>query len=152
MKKAMDLIFRGSTKNFSESEFYCNCGCGAYNMREAFIMRLQYARLQAGVPMIIELGSLCAKQAEQVPYQEGAIPMGAEPLAAHMSGHAAKISADPGTLAKYGIAATVEEIFGLIVPALLKAQFKHIGIYFEQKLIHVDDANWHKNKPVRIWG
>lgn len=151
MRKGTDLIFRGTTKNFSESEFRCKCGCGAYNMREPFIARLQYARTQAGIPFIIELASVCPKRVTELTYGEG-IPARAEALAAYMEGRAALISADPDRLAEYGTVVTAEEIFGLIVPALLKAEFKSIGIFFDQKLIHVDDVGWYKNRPVIIWG
>lgn len=143
MKKALDLIFRGSTKNFSESEFYCTCGCGAYNMREAFIMRLQYARLQAGVPMIVNSGCRCVKHNEAV---------GGKADSWHLHGHAADISCDPAILAKSGVMASEPQIMGLILPALIEAKFKRIGIYFEQKFIHVDDGSWHKNSSLIIWG
>lgn len=148
-KREEPLIFRGTTKDFTEAEFYCKCQCGAYNMREPFITRLQYARSQARIPFVILSGSMCKKQAEREEKMFGQAPRN---LAAHMSGHAADISADPDRLAERGVSVRGEEIFGLIVPALLKAGFKNIGIYFEDKLIHVDDLNWQKNKPVVFWG
>ena len=137
------LIFHGKTKNFSEAEFYCQCGCGAYKTRRAFITRLQYARTQAGIPMIINSGCRCVKHNEAV---------GGKPNSWHLSGHAADICADPERLRKYGISISKAEIMGLVIPGLLKAGFKRIGIYFEQGFIHVDDGGWHKNKPVIIWG
>lgn len=148
MEKARDkdrdsLIFRGKTKNFSEGEFYCKCGCGTYNMRETFIMRLQYARIQARIPMIINSGCRCAKHNAAV---------GGKGKSWHLTGHAADICADPDILAKYGGSITQAEIMGLLLPALLSAKFKRIGIYFDGKFIHVDNGNWNKNQAVKIWG
>ena len=145
MRKASDLIFRGKTKNFSEREFHCKCGCGYYNVRDTFIMRLQYARDAAGIPFIINSGCRCKKHNDTV---------GGKPDSWHVSGHAADISTDPEKLKKYGVRASKSEIVGLIVPALLKARFGRIGIYFhdDDLFIHVDNGEWHKNKPVIIWG
>lgn len=137
------LIFRGKTRNFSEGEFYCKCGCGFYNMHEGHIIRLQYARDLAAIPFLVNSGCRCPKHNEAV---------GGKPNSWHPLGEATDISIDPERLKKYGVRASKSEIVGLIIPALLKAKFKRIGIYFEDLLIHVDSGGWHKNKPVIIWG
>ena len=158
MKKApgagSDLIFRGKTENFNESEFYCKCGCGAYNVKQSLVERLQYARKIAGVPFVINSGTRCIAHNAAV---------GGKPGSHHLEGLAVDICADPEVLIKYigsqsrntiyrHVYLTQPEIFGLLLPALLEARFKRIGVYFDAKFIHVDVKNWFNDQPVKIWG
>lgn len=149
MRKAKDsLIFRGKTQNFSEREFYCKCGCNAYNTHWGFVSRLQRARRIARIPFLVNRGCSCVTHNAVV---------GGKSDSTHLievPGDAADISTDPERLRKYGVQATKAEIVGLIVPALLKVGFRRIGVYFadDKLFIHVDDRNWNKNQAVIIWG
>lgn len=147
MKKAAgdgsDLIFRGTTKNFSEAEFYCGCGCGFYNVTERLVFMLQGGRDIAKIPFLVNSGSRCLNHNADV---------GGVPDSKHRMGLAADICADPAILRKHNVYLSEVEIMGLLVPALLKVGFKRIGIYFHSKFIHVDVSKWYKDQPVKIWG
>lgn len=143
MEKEDSTIFHGKSKNFREEEFYCGDGCGFYNMRLSFMLRLQYARTAAGIPFLMNSGSRC-------PVHNKAL--GGKPDSTHRTGEGGDISTKPKRLAKYGVTLLQSEIVGRIVDGLLEAGFKRIGIYFDDGYIHVDVRNWHKNQKVIIWG
>jgi uncharacterized protein YcbK (DUF882 family) len=49
------------TKNFKRSEFECKCGCGADDISEDLVRRLQEVRDILGEPMKITSGIRCKK-------------------------------------------------------------------------------------------
>ena len=52
--------------NFSESEFTCHCHCGAADMNETFMDRLQEIRTLYGRPMRITSGFRCPAHNDKV--------------------------------------------------------------------------------------
>jgi len=49
----------GKYENFSEEEFKCQCGCGAVDMDEDFIYKLQAIRTLLDAPITITSGYRC---------------------------------------------------------------------------------------------
>lgn len=75
------------TKNFSDYEFACKCGCGLNNIQMPFVQKLQAARdwLDVNgrdVPFKILSGVRCEKHNKEV---------GGEPNSSHMTGWAVDI-------------------------------------------------------------
>lgn len=49
------------TKNFSRSEFACNCGCGLDDIEMELVEMLQAARDWLNRPMVVNSGVRCVK-------------------------------------------------------------------------------------------
>ena len=54
------------SKNFSRSEFECQCGCGADNISMYVVKSLQRIRDAVGAPITITSGIRCAKHNEAI--------------------------------------------------------------------------------------
>lgn len=70
-------------KFFNKQEFECKCGCGCADMDPRFLLTLDTAREEAGVPFIITSGYRCAEHNKRV---------GGVADSAHTKGMAADIS------------------------------------------------------------
>lgn len=112
-------------KNFLIEEFDCPC-CGANKMNKAFLGKLDEARKIANIPFIINSGYRCKEHNNEI---------GGSPTSSHKLGLAADIKIR-----------NVHERFK-ILNALLKADFKRIGIY--DTFIHVDN-DYNKTQEV-VW-
>ena len=107
--------------NFSRSEFKCKCGCGASDVKPAFIEKLQKARDIAGVSFKITSGVRCIahNKAEE-----------SKDSSSHVDGLAADIAcSDSPTRCA-------------ILKSLIMVGFNRIGI--ADTFIHVD---YDLNKP-----
>ncbi len=109
-------------KHFKISEFKCPC-CGEVNMDMNFLLMLDAARENAGIPFKITSGFRCKKHNKEV---------GGKSDSAHLTGHAADIFTHSSS-----------DRFK-IVKALLGVGFRRIGI--AHNFIHVD------NDSSKHWG
>jgi len=123
------------SKHFSRSEMRCKCGCGALNMNQQFLSKLDLARDIAGIPFVINSGFRCPTHNAQE---------GGTPDSAHLYGKAADIKADNS-----------RKRF-LIIKGLLEAGFDRIGIELDatkdpdDMFIHVDSDE--TKDPMVLWG
>lgn len=102
-------------------------------MDPVFLMKLEQARIIAGIPFVITSGFRTQKHHEAI-YKR----LGKEPTrSAHLTGHAADI-----------VAKTSGERW-TIIQALIKAGFNRIGINKKSNFIHVDNSPNHS--PNLIW-
>ena len=117
--------------HFKEKEFYCcpNCDLGFKDMDEEFIIDLDLARHEAGVPFILASAIRCEKHNKEV---------GGSVTSTHPKGLAVDIACR-----------TSHERYQ-ILHGLKKAGFTRFGVYVDKKFIHVDSD---PDKPERlIWG
>lgn len=103
------------TKNFSRSEFACNCGCGLDDVSIDLVDRLQSIRDVLGVPLRINSGLRCLQHNQAV---------GGVPHSAHMRGTAADV------------AVLDSELRFRFVKAALGFDFERVGI--AKTFVHVD--------------
>ena len=114
------------TDHFSRSEFACQCKCGADNISEELVSRLEIVRISYGKSMRVTSGLRCPTHNRSV---------GASPTSNHLPhteeqiGYAADIAVDGG-----------QDRYDLVT--LLMQNFKRIGI--AKNFIHVDI---HPEKP-----
>jgi hypothetical protein len=117
---------------FEPSEFECGCGCGkGYSyMKQDFLVRLDRARGDSGVPFNLTSAFRC------VNYN---ISVGGKPNSAHRSGYAVDIACDNSSRRYY------------IINALIRNGFTRIGI--GSTFVHADahpdlpsDVIWTYNK------
>lgn len=102
-------------KYFKLGEFACK-HCSENHISEEFVRKLDNARSYAGIPFVITSGYRCPAHNKAVGGVTGS---------AHVTGHAADISATTG-----------EQKFK-IVQALILAGFTRIGV--AKSFVHVDD-------------
>jgi uncharacterized protein YcbK (DUF882 family) len=112
------------TKNFSWSEFACNCGCGESYMDVAFVNKLQRVRDITDIPMIITSGYRCKEYNRLV---------GGVDNSAHTKGIAVDISCETSY---YRL---------LLIEALLSCGINRIGIGSD--FVHCDVD---KTKPDNV--
>ena len=105
---------------FSEKEQSCNC-CGQGKLSGDTLIRLNFARLIAGIPFVLNCACRCAKHNKEV---------GGVEKSAHL------IKAD-NTANAVDIQCTNSSARFIILKALLDAGFKRVGIY--KTFIHADD-------------
>ena len=117
----LDIMAFPKVPNFKQEEFTCKCGCGATAMRPSFILKLQTARTEAGVPFAIRSGFRC---------RQHNLDVGAEETSSHTRGCAGDIEAKPSY-----------DRFRIVI-GCLRAGFKRIGI--GKDFVHVDED---KRKP-----
>ena len=110
------------TKNFSSSEFVCNCGCGGEHMHQSTIDMLQIARNDAGVPFHINSGWRCE------PYNKS---IGSKRGSSHPRGYASDIK-----VAGF-FKATRNKRRSKILFSLKVAGFNRFGL--ADRFIHVDN-------------
>lgn len=110
--------------NFKQEEFACKCGCGAAGMKPSFILKLQEARVIAGVPFVIRSGFRC---------RQHNLDVGALKSSSHSRGYAADIEAKSSY-----------NRFRL-VRGCIRAGFTRIGI--GKDFVHVDSD---RNKPGEV--
>lgn len=106
------------TKDFSQVEFTCRCGCGADNVRYELVSVLQQIRNTVGRPVVVLSGVRCAKHNRRV---------GGAKASKHLTGEAADIRVagyDPTTLA-----ALADQILG---------DRGGVKAYHAQNFTHVD--------------
>lgn len=53
-------------KHFTLKEFACHCGCGACDMSQEFLARLDATRDRAGVPFVVTSGYRCMRHNKAV--------------------------------------------------------------------------------------
>ena len=111
----MILIDWSKLKNFKESEFTCNCGCGLNNINDDVVLMLDTARELAQVPFKINSACRCEKHNKMV---------GGVTDSAHCKGLAVDISARD------------DRSRFIIVSALMKVGFTRVLIY--DTFVHVD--------------
>lgn len=111
-----DRLNENITKEFKRREFLCHC-CHAEGINEKLVYHLQKAHdhLPENRVMIITSGYRCEKHNRAV---------GGKEDSAHLKGLAADIKCDDSTFRM------------MLVPALIHAGFKRIGVY--KNYIHVD--------------
>ena len=104
------------TKHFPDYELECNCGCGLMNMREDTMVRVEIARVRAGLPFGVNSASRCPvhNKAE-----------GGKDTSSHLEGYA------------LDIAVTSSRARFEILQSLIAVGFTRIGI--GKNFIHVDD-------------
>jgi len=95
--------------NFYRYEFVCRCGCGLYNMKPEFLIKLQECRILAEVSFIITSGSRCQKYNR---FKN----MGGKENSEHLTGEASDIEV-VNSFDRYKI-----------IQAALDVGFKRIGI------------------------
>jgi len=103
------------TKNFTDAEFYCPCGCEQKAMAQDFMDRLQTARDIYGRAMRVTSGYRCPEYNKKI---------GGVPDSAHTHGKAADIFCD-----------TSHKRYAMI-NSFLGAGFTRIGI--GKMFIHID--------------
>ncbi len=113
--------------NFSTSEIRCKCGCGASNINNDLLNKLQMMRMFAGMPITINSAVRCKAHNKAV---------GGSETSSHIHGEAADIKVENDAQR------------GVMIPAAVKAGFTRIGIS-KKGFIHVDVTK-EKNSP-RIW-
>lgn len=112
--------------NFSRPEFVCGCGCGKCEMAWSFMIKLQTARIIAGVPFHMNSGDRCFAHNAAV---------GGKPDSSHPKGKAG----DVDTPDNY--------IRSRVLTGLRGAGFTRIGI--GEDFVHGDDD---RDKPQdRTW-
>lgn len=106
-----------NVRHFSPDEFLCRCGCGkgADKMQPRFLVLLDSAREEAGIPFVVTSGYRCP---------EYNIEVGGVSSSAHTDGYAADIKCD-GSRTRHKI-----------VTAAINAGFLRIGIH--KNFIHLD--------------
>lgn len=103
------------SKYFSEMELKCKCGCNQNHMSPVFMLRLDRAREESGIPWGIVSGYRCEKHDIEVKGEGN-----------HPTGEAVDIAANNSTTRFK------------VVTALLKMGFRRIGI--AKTFIHVDSV------------
>jgi len=116
------------SKNISEDEMRCKCGCGLCKPHPTLISMLQSARDIANIPFRYTSGGRCQKHNKAV---------GGKPDSDHLPDEAGYTR---GADIKFD---TARECF-IIIKALIKADFNRIGINFKLKFIHV---GWNPKNP-----
>jgi len=111
--------------NFSREEFACNC-CGANDIKDELIDRLQIVREMYGKPMRINSGHRC-EQANRA--------AGSRSTSSHVIGEAADIGCTNSS--------ERDKLVGY-----LRTQFQRMGIH--KQFIHVDISDIKKASPV-LW-
>ena len=111
--------------NFSREEFACKC-CGANEIQDELIDRLQVVRGMYGKPMRINSGHRCSKSNAAA---------GSSSTSSHLIGEAADIGC------------TNSNARGSLV-GFLRTKFKRMGIH--KQFIHVDISDDTKAAPV-LW-
>ena len=114
------------TDHFSRSEFACQCKCGADNISEELVSRLEIVRISYGKPMRVTSGLRCPTHNRSVFASATSNHL---PHTEEQIGYAADIAVDGG-----------QDRYDLV--ALLMQNFKRIGI--AKNFIHVDI---HPEKP-----
>ena len=105
------------TRNFSQSELECHCGCGLSSMNENFMEKLQELREKCNFPFKVTSGMRCKKWNEK---------SGGHKNSSHMKGLACDISAD-------GLRAR------LLIQKALEMGFEGVGIsQGGSKFVHID--------------
>lgn len=108
------------TKNFTDDEFRCKCGCNTLIDTpefRSFVARLQAARTLAGIPFVINSGYRCEKHNAEV---------GSKPDSSHRRAIAADIETK-----------TLKARFR-ILKSLYYVGFTRMGI--KEGFLHVDDT------------
>lgn len=118
------LIIWNEIKNFTESEFDCNCGCGLNNINTDLVYNLDKARELAGVAFKINSACRCSNRNNAE---------GGEELSSHLDGLAVDIKV-LGSAHRF-----------LILKSLLAVGFNRIGVY--KTFIHCDID---KTKPQNV--
>lgn len=72
------------TQNFKRSEFECKCGCGADDISEDLVRRLQEVRDLLGEPMKVTSGVRCKKH-------NASSGVGGSPNSSHITGNATAV-------------------------------------------------------------
>ncbi|PLX46169.1 MAG: serine/threonine protein kinase [Deltaproteobacteria bacterium] len=114
------------SEHFSSSEFACHCGCGTIKASPSILALLEEIRSHLGHPLLITSGSRCRKHNKGV---------GGSERSAHLTGHAADLSA-LGGLGRYRI-----------LSAAINAGATRIGV--GKNFIHVDTAS--RLPTPRLW-
>lgn len=103
------------SKNFSQDELACRCGCGVYGILPVFLNKLQELRDRLGKAIVVTSGYRCEKHNRAV---------GGEPNSFHMYGIAADLHCPDAS-----------DRYKLLVHA---AAIGFTGIGIDQAFIHVD--------------
>lgn len=103
------------TKNFSEHEFSCKCGCGFDSINKGLVVELQKVRSMTGQPMSINSGCRCESHNKSIPR--------ASKSSSHMKGLAVDIKCDDSAYRS------------LLLPLLI-SRFARVGIGSD--FIHID--------------
>lgn len=116
--------------HFSQKEIACRCGCGADNVSDRFMRKLEVARIASGIPYVTSCICRC-------PVHNKAV--GGSDTSSHMSTKEVECKATDITYNS-----SVQRL--LIVEGLLKAGIRRIGI--AKTFIHADDD---EHKSPCIW-
>lgn len=114
-------------KHFTKDEFTCKCGCGTNNVNSIFVKKLDIARRYAEMidpeqcEFYINSGCRCKNHNTAV---------GGHPNSRHIASESKESSAAD-------IKVLNNHHKSVVLTALIKAEFKHIGI--ADNFIHVDD-------------
>jgi uncharacterized protein YcbK (DUF882 family) len=115
-------------KYFKKEEFVCKCGCGFDKISRDLVMKLEHARIIAGIPFTITSGCRCVKRNNTE---------GGSPNSAHLRGTAADISCTTGVNRDK------------IVRAMIAVGFTRIGI--AHTFIHVDVDTYLSNNVMWVY-
>jgi uncharacterized protein YcbK (DUF882 family) len=115
-------------KHFKQEEFACP-HCGECHMDEEFMLMLDSARDDAGVPFKINSGYRCQEHDNKVAGEDAAVDN-------HVTGKAADVVVD-GSRIRYKI-----------VSALIMAGFTRVGL--GKNFLHVDYCDADENKPTEV--
>lgn len=114
------------TRNFKRSEFTCHCGCGADDIKQVLVDKLQVMRNATGVPIKINSGVRCKTHNKEI---------GSSDTSSHLTGDAVDVQAE-------GDAQRAD-----ILLSAVHAGFSRIGL--RKDFIHLD-IDGGKNSP-RVW-
>lgn len=103
------------TTYFNHDEFDCKCGCGANEVKQELVDKLNVAREEAGIPFVVVSGTRCEERNEKE---------GGAPDSAHLEGWGADIRTK-SSRSRWKI-----------VTALINAGFTRLGI--GRTFIHAD--------------
>ena len=109
-----------SKSYFSEKEQSCNC-CNQGKLNGDTLIRLNFARLDAGVPFVVNCACRCEKHNRDV----GGVENSAHKIKPDNTANAVDIKCESSSLRF------------ILVRSLLRAGFKRIGVY--STFIHADD-------------
>jgi uncharacterized protein YcbK (DUF882 family) len=114
------------TRNFSNAEISCRCGCGAFPKREAQL-KLQAMRTLFGGPITVTSGARCLRHNTRI---------GSTPTSSHVVNAATK---QEGLAFDISIANRSESEILYLVLCAGRAGFERIAINRSANFIHVDD-------------
>jgi len=114
------------TEHFSRSEFACKCKCGADNISEELVSKLEIVRQMYGNPMTITSGMRCEKANKAANSSE---------TSSHLIGEAADIGCTNSKAR--------DKLVGF-----LRTQFSRMGIH--RQFVHVDVSDDKKVSPC-LW-